>query len=100
MEYIKRCFDLKTIISRKSMFLFGPRQTGKTSYIKNQLLKDVDVGLLGVSDLGEYLGEVAGAVLAHHLLVEGEVLAYFVDAVDVVVAVVVVDFAVHDAFQR
>ena len=45
MEYIKRCFDLKTIISRKSMFLFGPRQTGKTSYIKNQLLKDVDVGL-------------------------------------------------------
>lgn len=27
------------------MFLLGPRQTGKTSYIKNQLLKDVEVGL-------------------------------------------------------
>ena len=45
MEYIKRCFDLRSVISRKSMFLFGPRQTGKTSYIKNQLLKDVEVGL-------------------------------------------------------
>ena len=27
------------------MFLFGPRQTGKTSYIKHQLLKNMKVGL-------------------------------------------------------
>lgn len=45
MEYYKRCFDLSSVINRKSMFLFGPRQTGKTSYIKNQLLNDVEVGL-------------------------------------------------------
>jgi len=45
MEYYKRCFDLRSVINRKSMFLFGPRQTGKTSYIKNQLLSDMEVGL-------------------------------------------------------
>ncbi len=45
MEYIRRCFDFSSVISRKSLFLFGPRQTGKTSYIKNQLLKDTEVAL-------------------------------------------------------
>lgn len=45
MEYYKRCFDLGSVINRKSMFLFGPRQTGKTSYIKNQLLNNMEVGL-------------------------------------------------------
>ena len=45
MEYIRRCFDFDSVIARKSLFLFGPRQTGKTSYIKNQLLKEREVGL-------------------------------------------------------
>lgn len=45
MEYYRRCFDLGPLISRKSLFLFGPRQTGKTSYIRNQLLKDMDAKL-------------------------------------------------------
>lgn len=36
----KRFFDLKEVAEKKSVFLFGPRQTGKTSYIQNQLLKD------------------------------------------------------------
>lgn len=39
MEYINRVLDLEKILSTKSLFLFGPRQTGKSSYIKNQLLK-------------------------------------------------------------
>ena len=45
MQYYRRCFDFGSVIARKSMFLFGPRQTGKTAYIKNQMLKDSDVGL-------------------------------------------------------
>lgn len=39
MEYIQRIADINDRISRKSMFLFGPRETGKSSYIKNQLLE-------------------------------------------------------------
>ncbi|MCY1152839.1 MAG: AAA family ATPase [Sphaerochaetaceae bacterium] len=35
--YVKRNIDLSKILKNKSLFLFGPRQTGKTSYIKNQL---------------------------------------------------------------
>jgi len=31
----KRIIDLNTIIERKSVFLFGPRQTGKSFYLKN-----------------------------------------------------------------
>ncbi len=31
----KRVIDLSTIIERKSVFLFGPRQTGKSFYLKN-----------------------------------------------------------------
>ena len=31
----KRMIDLSTIIERKSVFLFGPRQTGKSFYLKN-----------------------------------------------------------------
>ena len=45
MEYFRRCFDLDSVLSRKSLFLFGPRQTGKTSFIKNQLLIDSEVAL-------------------------------------------------------
>ena len=45
MEYFERCFDLSSVIKRKSLFLFGPRQTGKTSYIKKQLMNDTEVGL-------------------------------------------------------
>lgn len=37
MYYIKRITDLNSVLEKKSAFLFGPRQTGKSSYIKNQL---------------------------------------------------------------
>lgn len=35
--YINRIADINSRLERKSLFLFGPRQTGKSSYIKNQL---------------------------------------------------------------
>ncbi|WDN88952.1 hypothetical protein BuS5_01920 [Desulfosarcina sp. BuS5] len=37
--YIKRQLDLLRILQKKSYFLFGPRQTGKTSLIKHTLNK-------------------------------------------------------------
>jgi predicted AAA+ superfamily ATPase len=37
--YVKRQLDLLRILQEKSYFLFGPRQTGKTSLIKHTLNK-------------------------------------------------------------
>ena len=44
MQYIARKLDLMKILSSKSLFLFGPRQTGKSSFIKNQIAKE-DIAL-------------------------------------------------------
>ena len=35
--YVKRQLDLLRILQEKSYFLFGPRQTGKTSLIQHTL---------------------------------------------------------------
>lgn len=40
-SYINRILDIQSRLRRKSMFLFGPRQTGKTAMIDNQLDEDV-----------------------------------------------------------
>lgn len=40
-SYINRILDIQDRLKRKSMFLFGPRQTGKTAMIDNQLDDDV-----------------------------------------------------------
>lgn len=40
-SYINRILDIQSRVRRKSMFLFGPRQTGKTAMIDNQLDEDV-----------------------------------------------------------
>lgn len=37
-NYRKRIVNLKKILDSKSCFLFGPRQTGKTAYVENELL--------------------------------------------------------------
>ena len=37
MDYINRKLDISERLGQKSVLLLGPRQTGKTSYIKNQL---------------------------------------------------------------
>ena len=38
MSYNSRVLDLRKVLAHKSMFLFGPRQTGKSSFIRNQLV--------------------------------------------------------------
>lgn len=37
MKYIRRIVDLNTLLEQRSLFLFGPRQTGKSTYIREQL---------------------------------------------------------------
>lgn len=37
MEYLERSLNLEKVLEKKSCFLFGPRQTGKTWIIKNRL---------------------------------------------------------------
>ena len=37
IPYIERLVDLNTLLDKKSHFLFGPRQTGKTSLIRHTL---------------------------------------------------------------
>ena len=44
MSFQARNLNLLPILKKKSMFLFGPRQTGKSSFIKHQLLGD-DIAL-------------------------------------------------------
>ncbi len=41
MDYIPRKLDIKERLNRKSVLLLGPRQTGKTSYIKYELNQSV-----------------------------------------------------------
>lgn len=40
-SYINRILDIQSRLRRKSMFLLGPRQTGKTAMVDNQLGDDV-----------------------------------------------------------
>ena len=35
--YIERILNLEKLLSKRSLFLFGPRQVGKSSYIREQL---------------------------------------------------------------
>ena len=39
MEYIRRVLEIGELLEDNSLFLFGPRMTGKTSYIENELQK-------------------------------------------------------------
>jgi predicted AAA+ superfamily ATPase len=36
-SYLHRALDLSSLIAEKSLFVFGPRQTGKSSYIREEL---------------------------------------------------------------
>ena len=40
-RYVKRIIDIQSKLKSKSLFLFGPRQTGKSSLIGNQIQDDV-----------------------------------------------------------
>ncbi len=46
MENIRRVLDLKKDLSHKSVLLLGPRQTGKTTYLKDQISFDKSFNLL------------------------------------------------------
>ena len=39
--YIHRVIDIQSRLKSKSLFLFGPRQTGKSSLIANQIQDNV-----------------------------------------------------------
>ena len=41
--FVPRCLDLKHLLARRSVFLFGPRQTGKSTYVQRQLADTVAV---------------------------------------------------------
>lgn len=43
MESVSRLLDLSSALNRKSVFLFGPRQSGKTTYIKKQLKNEISL---------------------------------------------------------
>ena len=45
MEYIRRALDIQNLLEESSLFLFGPRMTGKTSYIENELQKKAILSL-------------------------------------------------------
>ena len=45
LGYIKRVLDIKELLEESSLFLFGPRMTGKTKYIENNLQKKAILSL-------------------------------------------------------
>lgn len=38
MNYINRQLDIKSLVEKGTVFLFGPRQTGKSTYIRHEIL--------------------------------------------------------------
>jgi predicted AAA+ superfamily ATPase len=52
MEYIERILDLTNVLKSRSVILLGPRQCGKSTYIKEQFKKQLkDNELLGIYNL-------------------------------------------------
>ena len=41
--HVPRCLDLERLLARRSVFLFGPRQTGKSTYVRRQLADTVEL---------------------------------------------------------
>ncbi|MBI5526281.1 MAG: ATP-binding protein [Deltaproteobacteria bacterium] len=41
MQYVTRALDIARTLKKNSVFLFGPRQTGKSTYVREQLKDDV-----------------------------------------------------------
>jgi predicted AAA+ superfamily ATPase len=36
-SYLPRTLDIRSLLRERSLFLFGPRQTGKSSYVREEL---------------------------------------------------------------
>ena len=45
MAYIRRALEIESLLEESSLFLFGPRMTGKTSYIENELQKKAIISI-------------------------------------------------------
>ncbi|NWG14688.1 MAG: ATP-binding protein [Acidobacteria bacterium] len=66
LAYVPRCLDLGALLAKKSHFLLGPRQTGKTTLLRNTLPNArvydlLDAGVyLALSHRPERLGEELG----------------------------------------
>lgn len=45
MAYIRRALEIDSLLEESSLFLFGPRMTGKTSYIENELQKKAIISI-------------------------------------------------------
>ena len=37
LPWVRRSLDVEALLARRSVFLFGPRQTGKTTWVRRQL---------------------------------------------------------------
>ena len=52
---IKRTLNFKKILERKSLFLLGPRQTGKSTYLKSEFPKALSINLLKTTEYKKYI---------------------------------------------
>ena len=41
--FVPRCLDLERLLARRSVLLLGPRQTGKSTYVRRQLVDTVEL---------------------------------------------------------
>ena len=54
---IERLLDLTKILNKKSIFIFGPRQTGKTTFLKHTYPDAIYINLLNTQLQIELLNE-------------------------------------------
>ncbi len=54
-DMFKRILNIESTLSRKSIFLFGPRQTGKSTWLKNNYPKSLYINLLSKQVYENYL---------------------------------------------
>ena len=67
--FIPRCLDLERLLAWRSVLLFGPRQTGKSTYVRRQLADTVELSF-SLLDQG-----LLTAVLADPTRVRREIVA-------------------------
>ena len=49
---IERILDLENMLNKKSIFIFGPRQTGKTTFLKHNSSFEFDIPFATPSFMG------------------------------------------------
>ena len=62
VPYLRRALNLKPMLDERSLFLFGPRQTGKSSYIREEL-SDLPALVWNLLDQGLYTRLLADPTL-------------------------------------